>query len=204
LAKLNAPLFSFGASGSIAKALVYFPWKGLNVVRSWVSPANPKTAAQVTQRGRLAAAVALIHVVMAATTDPLGVTDQSAYSLLGSLQPTPRTWFNTIVKQWLDQKRAVKIPVLYHGVTLTVASTQVTFQSGHTTESSALTSGKVYYGTSKSNLISSVDFTAAELLAGKAITGLTNGTKYYFQFRALVPAGMIGSDSGIYYATPTA
>jgi len=204
LAKLNAPLFSFGASGSIAKALVYFPWKGLNVVRSWVSPANPQTAAQITQRGRLTACVALIHTVQAAATDPLVEKDQTAYALLGSLQPTPRTWFNTIVKQWLDQKVAVKIPVIYHGVTLTAASTQVTFQSGHTTESSALTSGKVYYGTSKSNLNSSVDFTALELLAGKAITGLTNNVKYYFQFRALVPAGMIDSDSGIYYATPVA
>src|SRR3989304_5419175 len=44
MAKLKAPLLSFGASGKLADTLVYFPWKGLAVVRSYVIPANPNTA----------------------------------------------------------------------------------------------------------------------------------------------------------------
>ncbi|KKM06256.1 hypothetical protein LCGC14_1745880, partial [marine sediment metagenome] len=51
MAKLKGPLFSLGASGQIAKALVYFPWKGLNLVREHVVPSNPNTTGQVTQRG---------------------------------------------------------------------------------------------------------------------------------------------------------
>src|SRR3972149_2455449 len=38
MAKLKAPLLSFGASGKLADTLVYFPWKGLAVVRSYVIP----------------------------------------------------------------------------------------------------------------------------------------------------------------------
>lgn len=57
MAKLKAPLLSLGASGKIAGTLVFFVWKGLKVAREYVIPANPKTAAQVTQRGYFADAV---------------------------------------------------------------------------------------------------------------------------------------------------
>ena len=74
MAKLKAPLLSFGASGAIAKSLVYFPWKGLNVVREYVIPSNPKSTLQVTQRGYLAAAVAVICLGAVPTGLPLRFT----------------------------------------------------------------------------------------------------------------------------------
>ncbi|GAI75819.1 unnamed protein product, partial [marine sediment metagenome] len=46
MAKLKGPLFSLGASGALGEAVVYFPWKGLNVVREYVIPSNPKTDPQ--------------------------------------------------------------------------------------------------------------------------------------------------------------
>lgn len=46
MAKVTGPLYSMSASGKIANALVFFGWKGINVVREWVIPANPKTALQ--------------------------------------------------------------------------------------------------------------------------------------------------------------
>ena len=46
MAKVNGPLFSLSASGKIADAMVHFGWKGVNVVRQWVKPTNPKTADQ--------------------------------------------------------------------------------------------------------------------------------------------------------------
>jgi hypothetical protein len=46
MAKVTGPLHSDGASGKIANAIVFFPWKGLNVVRKWLVPRNPQTAAQ--------------------------------------------------------------------------------------------------------------------------------------------------------------
>jgi len=46
MAKVTGPLFSIEARGKIADAMVHFPWKGLNVVRGWVKPANKQTPDQ--------------------------------------------------------------------------------------------------------------------------------------------------------------
>jgi hypothetical protein len=46
MAKVTGPLFSIEARGKIADAMVHFPWKGINVVRGWVKPANVKSEAQ--------------------------------------------------------------------------------------------------------------------------------------------------------------
>ncbi len=62
-AKVTGPLYSMGASGKIADAMVFFNWKGLNVVRQWIRPANPQSEDQGDQRlvlggtGRAASAV---------------------------------------------------------------------------------------------------------------------------------------------------
>lgn len=50
MAIVRTPLLSFGASGKLAKTLVFFGWKGLDVAREYVVPTNPRTAAQTTQR----------------------------------------------------------------------------------------------------------------------------------------------------------
>lgn len=50
MAKVTGPLYSISASGKLADAMVYFGWKGVNVVRGWVKPANPKSASQGDQR----------------------------------------------------------------------------------------------------------------------------------------------------------
>lgn len=50
MAKVTAPLLSFGASGSIAKSMVFATWKGRAYARRHVTPSNPKTVAQVLTR----------------------------------------------------------------------------------------------------------------------------------------------------------
>lgn len=50
MAKLIGPLFSIGATGKIADSLVYFTWKGRNVVRQWLVPANPQSSDQGDRR----------------------------------------------------------------------------------------------------------------------------------------------------------
>ncbi len=204
MAKVNAPLFSFNAAGKIANALVYFGWKGIDCVRSYVVPSNPKTDAQNIQRGYMIAVVALIHAVQGVPVDPFDEEDTVAYALLGSLQPTPRTWFNTIVRQWLKQKVAGKIPGIYRNMSATGGSTKLTVIGRVEVESSAMESGKLHYGTSKTSLINSIACTKAHLGTGKEITGLTAGVKYFVQFRPLLPDTMIGSNSGIYHGVPTA
>lgn len=50
MAKTTAPLFGFGASGSLAKSIVFARWRGVGYARRHVIPANPKTTGQVLTR----------------------------------------------------------------------------------------------------------------------------------------------------------
>lgn len=206
MAKLNAPLFSFKASGKLANALVYFGWKGLNVVRSYVVPANPKTAAQTTHRAYLTACVAKIHAALARATNPLDERDKTAYSLLGSTRPSPRTWFNEICKLWLDCEVAGDIPCLYsNGVesNKAVVSINITLSLNERL-ASQLAAGKFYFGTSKTSLVHTED---ATIVAGDFAcidnvdlsAFLTPGIKYFWQFRPDVADPCEGANSGIYY-----
>ncbi|GAI71839.1 unnamed protein product, partial [marine sediment metagenome] len=64
--------------------------------------------------------------------------------------------------------------------------------------STAITSGKFYYGTSKTALINSKAATVAADKLSATITGLTTGVKYYIQFRPTLPATDALIHSGIY------
>lgn len=48
--KTTAPLLSFGASGQIAKSMVFSTWKGVPYARRYAVPANPRTTKQVANR----------------------------------------------------------------------------------------------------------------------------------------------------------
>lgn len=50
MAKINAPLLSFGGSGTVAGVATYSKWKGVPYVRQRVIPANPRTTAQQLTR----------------------------------------------------------------------------------------------------------------------------------------------------------
>ena len=50
MAKTTAPLLSFGASGQIAKTMVYSKWKGRAYTRRHVTPNNPQTSEQSLTR----------------------------------------------------------------------------------------------------------------------------------------------------------
>jgi len=201
VAKLKAPLLSLGASGAIGKSLVYFGWKGLDVVREYVIPANPKTSAQTTQRGYLAQAVEAIHGAQAWAAHLLDETDTMAYALLGSTYATPRTWFNMAVKIIVDQLVASKHPILYSDGSVTPGADQLVVSV--TQVSAYATAGNFHYGTRKSALVHTKAGSLAAQTWSATITGLVTGTKYFIQFRPTVPAASIGGVSGIYYGTPT-
>lgn len=206
MAKLNAPLFSFAASGKIANALVYFGWKGINVVRQYVVPANPKTALQTTHRDYLKAAVAEIHAAQSRAANPLNAADTVAYAALGSTRKTPRTWFNEIVKMWLDVMVAGKTPCIYSGgeVTDKDVSALDVFMKLNEETGSDLAAGKFYFGTTKTALINSK---AATVTAGDKVVlvdedcsaFLTAGIKYFWQFKPDAGDPCVGANSGIYY-----
>jgi hypothetical protein len=205
MAKLNAPLFSFNAAGKLANSLVYFAWKGLDCVRSYVIPANPKTAAQVIQRGYLTEAVAKIHAVLALATHPLDADDKAAYAVLASTRATPRTWFNEIAKVWMNVRKAVKIPIIYSDGTIsnTAHATFACIMYLNEKTASTLAAGKFYFGTSKTALIYNhaatvVAGTSVALAAADLSAFIVAGTKYYMQFKPDVGDGCVGAISGIY------
>lgn len=49
-AKVTGPLFSIGARGKLGKSIVYSAWKGINVVREYLKPANPQSGDQGDRR----------------------------------------------------------------------------------------------------------------------------------------------------------
>lgn len=50
MAKVKGPLLSLGASGQIAKSVVFGDWRGVKYARQHVVPANPRTTAQTLTR----------------------------------------------------------------------------------------------------------------------------------------------------------
>ena len=205
MAKLKGPLFSLGASQKLGNALVYFPWKGLNVVREYVIPANPRTSGQTTQRGYLTNIVTRIHEAQAVAAHALGSTDVMAYALWASVVKAATTWFNQACKNAIDQQILTKGYTAYRGgvvtpgvdeLTVTVYSTQIA--AGH------ITAGTFYYGTSKTALIhtKAATITLGENKAHAVINGLVTGTKYFAQFRPSAGVDYVNTDSGIYYGVP--
>ena len=210
MAKLKAPLLSLGAAGQLGKTLVFFGWKGLNVAREYVVPSNPKTASQTTQRGYVTAAVAAIHTAQALAANPLDADDQVAYSALAAAKGKVITWFNQVVKLWVDCKILSDVPIVYsNGHTLNTAPATFGFEIYLNEETgSQLAAGKFYFGTTKTNLIHSK---AATINAGvnaylqneDCSAFMTAGNKYYCQFRPDAADPCEGADSGIYYFTAT-
>ena len=191
---------SLGASGKLADALVYFPWKGLNVVREYVIPANPKTLAQTTQRGYLTEAVAKVHELQANATHPLAAADISAYALWASVVKAATTWFNQACRNWIDQRVAGKQGRIFSGGS-TVPGTNSLKVTVFDMDAN-IKGGDFWYGTSKTALISKKAVTPTDVRIETTITGLTTGVKYFWQFRSTSPDAYDGTKSGIYYGVP--
>lgn len=206
MAKLKAPLLSLGASGALGKSLVFFGWKGLDVVREYVIPSNPRSTDQLTQRGYFTNAVAEVHEAEAETTFPLVEADMVAYALYGSCYPTPRTWFNQAIKNYIDQKVLGKEGTMFRGGSVAEGVDTLTpIIYSNEIAAACITAGNFHYGSSKTALVNIVAATI-DLVAHSAtiaITPLTTGVKYYIQFRPSAVAVYIGIRSGIYTGTPT-
>ncbi len=207
MAKLKAPLLSLGAAGQLGKALVFFGWKGLDVVREYVIPANPKSTGQVTQRDYLTTGVDAIHTAQAEAAYPLNEADIMAYALWASVVKAATTWFNQALKNWIDCFVAENEGAIFRSgqaiegdttLDVTVFATKL--------DGSAITAGKFFWGTSKTALIHSgaAGIDAEAHSANLLIEGLTNNTKYFWQFRVDDGETCEGARSGIYYGVPTA
>lgn len=101
MAKTTGPLFSVGASGKFANALVFFPWKGLNVVREWLIPTNKMSAVQGNRRTMLGGTGRAVGEILPAA----GNTTVSAFAqqlITLGLIPGGQTKQSFLVKYILD------------------------------------------------------------------------------------------------------
>lgn len=93
MAKAYGPLHSDSASGKFANSLVFFGWKGINVIRRYVIPANPQTAGQGDSRQILGGLGRAAHAAQAG----------SAYLTDAKLVSGPsETYVSALVKAIID------------------------------------------------------------------------------------------------------
>jgi len=190
MAKLKAPLFSFEARGALAKSLVYFPWKGISAVRSYVIPANPNTTSQDAQRTKLENAVDEWH---AASYNALDVT---AWNRLATIATKTMSGFNRMAQEHILQAILGNVWTrINHGGSYGVLTTS--FKVG-CTKAAAGPVPTVRWGTSKTAMLSS---NAMANIGGDdweyTIPALTKDTLYYFTIDVGVAATTWGR-LGIY------
>lgn len=97
MAKLTGPFFSLKASGQLGKTLVAFPWKGINALRTYVVPANPKSDAQKVQRGYFGDAVQAWHDSL------FSADDVGAWNRYAGILPAIMSGFNAMIKAFVDE-----------------------------------------------------------------------------------------------------
>lgn len=193
MAKVKGPLFSLSASGQIAKTLVYGDWKGIDIVRKYVIPANPKSAGQQTQRGYFAAAVEDWH------TDGFTAIDVAAWNLYALALKVAQSGFNILVKLKIICAVASEswIP-LYECLVTAIGSAGAQINITGTVGSVI----KLYWGTSKTNMFN--EETMADTAGDYEVTlaACSATTKYYFYIKD-TDAGE-QARTGIYSFTTTA
>lgn len=200
MAKTTAPLFGFGASGAIGQAIVFGTWKGINVARRYVVPANPQSSAQSVQRGYLTAAVTEWHTTGATALDG---DDKSAWNryagVLGRM-----SGFNAFVRAWVDELVAGgTVPGHFFNLDVT-AATATAFAADIDSDIAGTPTATLHLGVTKT-FFPYTD--TAALSSGNAAftagnTGFSAGQRAYFY----VDIGTPGSDyarSGLYTALLT-
>ena len=193
MAKVKGPLFSLSASGQIAKTLVYGDWKGIDVVRKYVIPANPNTAAQQQQRGYFGNAVEDWH------TDGFTAVDVVAWNLYALAQKVAASGFNMLVKlkiicavaseSWVALKDCLVTAVGAAGAQINITGTV-----GSTI--------KLYWGTSKTSMFNEESMVDTAGDYEVTLAACSASTKYYFYIKD-VGAGE-QARTGIYSFTTTA
>lgn len=100
MATVKTPLLSFEARNKLADSIVFFPWKGRNVVRQWRKPTNPRSTDQMIIRQKLAAMGKNLVII---ETPKTGLTAGSKmYQMLKDVAPATQIWNAYFVEKALD------------------------------------------------------------------------------------------------------
>ena len=190
MAKVKAPLFGLGARGQLGKALVYFPWKGIDAVREYVIPTNPKTALQTSQRNKLKAAVTEFH------TASYTAEDVSAWTRYASTLAKVMTGFNAMCREhiaaFIADPTATWNSLSDIGIT-DVSGTAFTVVPATAESTDTL---KLFYGISKTFMPTEISDTGTPPDVSFELTGLTEGQDYYFYIKA--SAATMVARTGVY------
>ncbi|MBA7532579.1 hypothetical protein ES705_24805 [subsurface metagenome] len=193
MAKANAPLFSLKASGKLGDALVYFNWKGINCVRSYVIPSNPRSTAQLAQRDHMINAVLNWHLTSHSALD------RQAWANWATAIVATLTGFNAFCKHYIKVAILGKSWANFHDYENT-AKTTTTITSDLASNAN-VTDVRCWYGLSPTSMINQVACTGTYEAWEAAIEGLAINTKYYLQFEAVAPDNLATGKSGIYTET---
>lgn len=189
MAKVDAPLFSFGARGKLGDALVYFPWKEINAVRTYTRPANPNSAAQQTQRGYMGNAVDDWHTI------GIDADDSTAWDRHAATRPSPMSGFNSFVKDHIDLQVGGDTPNMGFNGSLTDDADN-TF-SASIEEGGSATAVAMKWGTSPTALINTEAGSETTNVWAFTPTDNVAGQTIYARFEISDVGGIIGY-SGIY------
>lgn len=192
MAKVISPLFSLGASGKLANSLVYMKWKGIDDVRMWLKPANPRTAAQQSQRTKMRNAVNTFH------STAWNSADITAFNFKASTLPQPMSGFNYFIQQHIATEIAGKTWYsLYQCQISGISQNSATV----TIKCAADKSAKLYLGSSKSSQPNEISGTYASGTWTFSITNLQSGVTYYFYIKNTATGA--GGITGLYSFTTT-
>ncbi len=194
MAKTQAPLFGFGASGQLGEALVFGKWKGIDVARKYVVPANPNTSGQSTQRGYMTSAVAEWHDA----TNVLTATDKAAWNRYAGTLPNPQSGFNAFCSSLINNKISQNAAFEHMFGITNVVLTHNAFTADIDDSAGGVLVVTLHVGSSKTFFsASSTDAQVAGLTSFAPFdTGFAAGTTVYYYFD--VPAGATYKRSGLY------
>lgn len=192
MATVRTPLLSFDASGQLGKTLVFFPWKGLDCVRSYVIPANPNTAGQQAQRTLMANAVSDWHTI------GLDSDDGTAWNRLATTLAAVMSGFNAFVSAHIDIALLPDSPEMGFDGAITDAgggTFDATIEEG-----GDATDANVIWGYSPTSLINKTALAETANVWDVAGVAAVAGARIYCRFELEDTAVIIGR-TGIYAVT---
>lgn len=201
MAKLTAPLMSFGASGKLGNSIVFAVWKGVPTARQYIVPSNPQTADQVAQRDTMTS------VVSAWRRPALAAAIKSAWNKLAAVKTVAMSGFNAFTSNLV--KALNGLPGVGYVVAVDDSSAgAVTLTVAQVSDGGACTEAGdfgIVFGDDPANLVNSVSVA----LAGSALVfdaesaGFGSGDVIYASVRKSAGGTAIYERAGIIEITLT-
>lgn len=206
--KLQGPMFSLGASGSIAGTVTFATWKGRPYARQLVVPHNPKSALQVAFRAMFKFLsqnwAALGDADKASWQD---LADAGNYSTFNAYMKYNQDLWGRFDPPVVDPTQAVGTASLINTPVPTAGVRSVSVAIEVTTANDGW--GIVIYrkaATAPTGIASEV----VGIILGDAVatytfldTGLTPGIAYHYKAQTFTDGGLFGALSADSDATPT-